>query len=208
MRLASKPAAPTASHADFSGSLCTGTDQHGRMRSKRRLQQRTAANSGESVTIEAVRAWDMICTRDIAGDEIIKSREPYAGSRETQMPMTTMTDDRRVRAAVGVASATFLFSHGPGLRGRRFPGLRSDLFPAAGAAGTFSAPPSVLTSRHRVLRLVAVLRVPGAGFAAVGQGRTASRSVGLIGVSLATAMTIFGFHRGRHFDAARRGSGP
>jgi hypothetical protein len=107
--------------------------------------------------------------------------------------MTTLIDDRRVRAAVASPARYFYFSMALACAAVAFLGFAPTFFLPL-AAGKFSAPPSVHV--HGIvfftwsLYFVFQAWLPASGQVAL------HRSVGMIGVSLATAMTIFGFMAG------------
>ena len=107
--------------------------------------------------------------------------------------MTTFIDDRRASAVVASPARYFYFSMALACAAVAFLGFAPTFFLPL-AAGKFSAPPSVHV--HGIvffawsLYFVYQAWLPAAGHV----GR--HRAVGLIGVSLATAMTIFGFFAG------------
>jgi hypothetical protein len=107
--------------------------------------------------------------------------------------MTTYIDDRRASAVVASPARYFYFSMALACAAVAFLGFAPTFFLPL-AAGKFSAPPSVHV--HGIvfftwsLYFVFQAWLPASG--QVGLHRT----VGLIGVSLATAMTIFGFMAG------------
>jgi hypothetical protein len=107
--------------------------------------------------------------------------------------MATIIDDRRVRAAVASPARYFYFHMALACAAVAFLGFAPTFFLPL-AAGKFSAPPSVHV--HGIVFFTwSLYFVFQAWLPASGQvGR--HRSVGLIGVSLATAMTIFGFLAG------------
>lgn len=106
--------------------------------------------------------------------------------------MTTLIDDRRASAAVA-SPARFYFNMALACAAVAFLGFAPTYF-APLAAGKFSAPPSIHV-HGLVFFAWSLYFVYQAWLPASGQiGR--HRSVGLIGVSLATAMTIFGFLAG------------
>jgi hypothetical protein len=107
--------------------------------------------------------------------------------------MTTFTDDRRASAAVASPARYFYFSMALACAAVAFLGFAPTFFLPL-AAGKFSAPPSVHV--HGIvffswsLYFVYQAWLPASGQVGL------HRAVGLIGVSLATAMTIFGFIAG------------
>jgi len=107
--------------------------------------------------------------------------------------MTTFIDDRRASAAVASPARYFYFSMALACAAVAFLGFAPTFFLPL-AAGKFSAPPSVHV--HGIvfftwsLYFVFQAWLPASGQVAL------HRSVGMIGVSLATAMTIFGFMAG------------
>ena len=107
--------------------------------------------------------------------------------------MTTLLDDRRSSAAIASPARYFYFYMATACAAVAFLGFAPTYFMPL-AAGKFSAPPSVhvhgLVFFAWSLYFVYQAWLPASGQA----GR--HRSVGLIGVSLATAMTIFGFSAG------------
>ena len=107
--------------------------------------------------------------------------------------MTTFIDDRRASAVVASPARHFYFSMALACAAVAFLGFAPTFFLPL-AAGKFSAPPSTLI--HGIVFFAwSLYFVYQAWLPASGQiGR--HRAVGLIGVSLATAMTIFGFIAG------------
>ena len=107
--------------------------------------------------------------------------------------MTTLIDDRRASAVVASPARYFYFSMAVACAAVAFLGFAPTFFLPL-AAGKFWAPPSVYV--HAILFFAwSLYFVYQAWLPASGQvGR--HRSVGIIGVSLATAMTIFGFIAG------------
>ena len=107
--------------------------------------------------------------------------------------MTTLIEDRPVRAAVASHAGHFYFNMALACAAVAFLGFAPTYF-APLAAGKFSAPPSIhvhgLVFFAWSLYFVYQAWLPASG--KIGR----HRSVGLIGVSLATAMTIFGFLAG------------
>src|SRR5436190_23912452 len=103
--------------------------------------------------------------------------------------MTTMTDDHRVRAAVAAPARFFYFHMALACAAVAFLGFAPTYFVPM-ARGSLAIPPSIHI--HGVVFFAwSVFFVFQAWLGASGQvGR--HRSIGLIGVSLATAMTIFG----------------
>lgn len=107
--------------------------------------------------------------------------------------MTTFIDDRRAIDAVASPARYFYFSMALACAAVAFLGFAPTFFLPL-ASGKFSAPPSVMI--HGIVFFAwSLFFVYQAWLPAAGQtGR--HRSVGIIGVSLATAMTIFGFVAG------------
>ena len=105
--------------------------------------------------------------------------------------MTIFIDDKRARVAATSHCAVFLLLYGAGLHRRRLPRLRPDLL-AADGVGKIAADAGGAFSRPAVLRLDAVFRVPEPGSPHPARSCGTARWA-LIGVSLATAMTISGF---------------
>jgi hypothetical protein len=107
--------------------------------------------------------------------------------------MTTFIDDRRASAVVASPARYFYFSMAVACAAVAFLGFAPTYFLPL-AAGKFSAPPSV--HAHGIVFFAwSLYFVYQAWLPASGQvGR--HRSNGIIGVSLATAMTIFGFSAG------------
>jgi len=107
--------------------------------------------------------------------------------------MTILIEDRRVRAASASPARYFYFHMATACAAVAFLGFAPTYFLPL-ATGKFSAPPSVHV--HGIVFFAwSLYFVLQAWLAASGQpGR--HRSAGLIGVSLATAMTIFGFLTG------------
>ena len=107
--------------------------------------------------------------------------------------MTTFIDDRRASAVVASPARYFYFSMALACAAVAFLGFAPTFFLPL-AAGKFSAPPSIHV--HGIvffswsLYFVYQAWLPASGQVA------RHRSVGIIGVSLATAMTIFGFTAG------------
>jgi hypothetical protein len=107
--------------------------------------------------------------------------------------MTTFIDDRRVIDAVAAPARYFYFSMALACAAVAFLGFAPTFFLPL-ASGRFSAPPSVMI--HGILFFAwSLFFVYQAWLPAAGQ-TARHRSVGIVGVSLATAMTILGFHAG------------
>jgi len=107
--------------------------------------------------------------------------------------MTTFIDDRRVIDAVASPARYFYFSMALACAAVAFPGFAPTFFLPL-ASGKFAAPPSIMI--HGIVFFAwSLFFVYQAWFPAAGQiGR--HRTVGIIGVSLATTMTIFGLIAG------------
>jgi hypothetical protein len=104
--------------------------------------------------------------------------------------MTTMTDDRRERAAVASPARPFYFHMALACAAVAFLGFAPTYFVPM-ARGTLSATPVI--HAHGILFFAWTLYFVWQTWLAA-SGRVARhRSIGMIGVSLATAMTIFGF---------------
>ena len=107
--------------------------------------------------------------------------------------MTILIEDRRVRAASASPARQFYFHMAVACAAVAFLGFAPTYFVPL-ATGKFSAPPSVHV--HGIVFFTwSVFFVFQAWLAASGNVAR-HRSVGIIGVSLATAMTIFGFLAG------------
>ena len=104
--------------------------------------------------------------------------------------MTTLIDDRRVHAAVAAPTDTFIFTwHWPA---RPSPSLASPQpYWVPLTHGTFAASPVV--HFHGVLFFTWTLYFAFQSWLAASGSVAWHRSLGIVGVSLATAMTIFGF---------------
>ena len=107
--------------------------------------------------------------------------------------MTTFIDDRRVIDAVASPARYFYFSMALACAAVAFLGFAPTFFLPL-ASGKFSAPPSIMI--HGIVFFAwSLFFVYQAWLPAAGQtGR--HRTVGIIGVSLATTMTIFGLIAG------------
>jgi hypothetical protein len=104
--------------------------------------------------------------------------------------MTILTEDRRVHAAAASPARYFYFNMALACAAVAFLGFAPTYFLPL-ASGKFSAPPAIQI-HGLVFFTWSIFFVFQAWIAASGQ-IARHRSIGLIGVSLATAMTIFGF---------------
>jgi hypothetical protein len=120
------------------------------------------------------------------------SREPSAALGDSNL-MTTLIEDRRAPDALASPARQFYFHMALACAAVAFLGFAPTFFLPL-AAGKFGAPPSIHV--HGIVFFTwSVYFVFQAWLPSSGQVGL-HRSVGLIGVSLATAMTIFGFLAG------------
>jgi len=107
--------------------------------------------------------------------------------------MTTLIDDRRASAAVASPARYFYFNMALACAAVAFLGFAPTYFLPL-SAGKLSAPPSVHV--HGIVFFAWSLYFVFQAWLPVSGQTARHRSVGIIGVSLATAMTIFGFLAG------------
>ena len=107
--------------------------------------------------------------------------------------MTTLIDDRRASAAVASPARYFYFNMALACAAVAFLGFAPTFFLPL-AKGKFSASPSVYV--HGIVFFAWSLYFVFQAWLPVSGQTARHRSVGIIGVSLATAMTIFGFLAG------------